>query len=843
MCRCRRHDRPRRAAAFWLCLLMLFTLPLSGCGGCSDDSPEQVAKDQAEKKKKEEEAKKKKEEEKKKPDFDIGQASVEPSGGDTLSLGVKPGHWQAITQGMKTNNFDFLGEMTCELSLKSIEGRVPQVAMQIASSRPAVLPKGQQKYFELPVYVPKSDGGRPWVTTELRSRGGGSVIQSGGTPLVTMPPYQFYFFVLAREPIRYRQSLDRLDALRGPLFDGRYAYYRLIVPPIDKHFSLPSHPLAWTSIAYLLWDDVDPAQLSPDQQRAMLDWLHWGGQLIVSGPGSLTTLRGSFLSPYLPATEGGTRDISAENLAALSDFFTPGEGRGHRPLKPLKPWSGIQLTKAAEAESIAHTGDLVVERNVGRGRIVATAFRLSLRALQDWPGFDSFFNSCLLRHPARQFENSGGLEEVRAQWLDHPERSFDARLTSDVRFISRDMAADGTFIEDRARRVTGDNGDPISAIQQAADQQAYNAANGIPLIDEDISGSGVGGWNDASAVSVAARDSLGAAAGIDIPKAGFVAWMLGAYLVVLVPVNWVIFKLLRRIEWAWVAVPIIAMSGAVVVTKAANLNIGFARSQTEIGLLELQPGYARGHLTRYTAFYTSLSTSYDVRFDDPYAVVQPLELEGRTRALSNEPATYTLRHEGDLRLGGFGVSSNSTSMLHSEQMIDLGGAITYTDSGGPPTVFNRSTMTFDQTGVVRLAVNGDYEAAWLGQLSPGEAGRPLTFQTVTSDLAPLGQWRDDPAAEPGIPPLSLRQLMKMVVDRSGMKPGDVRLVASLSRPITGMDVDPVASKATRSAVLVVAQLHYARRADPQPDRGSRADAPRREPPDDRDPATEKNPPQ
>ena len=29
----------------------------------------------------------------------------------------------------------------------------------------------------------------------------------------------------------------------------------------------------------------------------------------------------------------------------------------------------------------------------------------------------------------------------------------------------------------------------------------------------------------------------------------------------------------------------------------------------------------------------------------------------------------------DVRLAGFGVSSNSTAMLHSEQMIDIGGAI------------------------------------------------------------------------------------------------------------------------------------------------------------------------
>jgi hypothetical protein len=44
--------------------------------------------------------------------------------------------------------------------------------------------------------------------------------------------------------------------------------------------SLPSNALAWTNIAYLIWDDVDPSLLSPEQQQAIVDWLHWGGQLI-----------------------------------------------------------------------------------------------------------------------------------------------------------------------------------------------------------------------------------------------------------------------------------------------------------------------------------------------------------------------------------------------------------------------------------------------------------------------------------------------------------------------------------------------------------------------------------
>ena len=587
---------------------------------------------------------------------------------------------------MKTNNFDFVGEMTGEIAMTGPEKQPLAVPVLLNSSRPIALPKGQVRFPELPLLVPRA-GPESQCTlfAELRGRGGGSV-KSEGTPLTTMPPYQFYFFVLARNRYPYR-SLDRLDAIRGPSSSGLAAYYLYKTPAVDKQVSLPAHPLAWTSIAFVLLDEVDPSTLSPEQQQAMLDWLHWGGQLIISGPGTLSTLRGSFLTPYLPAAEGPVRDLSAETLAPLSDYWTPTKGKAHRPLQPARPWSGIELVKAPEAEFMPHTGDLVVERHVGRGRIVAPAFKLSLSALQRWPGFDSFVNGCLMRHPSREFvqpRDSLTLDaSLKPQWHQHSDRIWDSRLTSDTRYLSRDLATDGSFAEDRVNKqlLVAEEGGSIGLNPGLRVQQAIETADEEGL---DIYGSGVAGWSDSSAVSTAARDSLAAAAGIDIPKARFVAWMLAAYLVVLVPVNWGLFKVLRRVEWAWVAVPVIALAGAVVVTKAANLNIGFARSQTEIGVLELQPGYRRGHLTRYTALYTSLSTNYDVKFNDPHALVQPLALESQGRpGAAREQATYTLRHDpAEVSLAGFGVSSNATSMLHSEQMYDVGGAISLTDTDG-----------------------------------------------------------------------------------------------------------------------------------------------------------------
>ena len=75
--------------------------------------------------------------------------------------------------------------------------------------------------------------------------------------------------------------------------DEPLRYYYVIRPSVEKTAPLPSHPLAWTTIAYIFWDDLDPGVLTNSQQQALLDWLHWGGQLVISGPSSLDKLKGS----------------------------------------------------------------------------------------------------------------------------------------------------------------------------------------------------------------------------------------------------------------------------------------------------------------------------------------------------------------------------------------------------------------------------------------------------------------------------------------------------------------------------------------------------------------------
>ncbi len=69
-----------------------------------------------------------------------------------------------------------------------------------------------------------------------------------------------------------------------------------------------------------------------------------------------------------------------------------------------------------------------------------------------------------------------------------------------------------------------------------------------------------------------------------------------------------LFRALGRVEWAWVAAPLIAVVCTVTVIRLAQLDIGFVRLQTEVAVAEIQGDYPRADVTRYDALYTSLTT-------------------------------------------------------------------------------------------------------------------------------------------------------------------------------------------------------------------------------------------
>ncbi len=833
-------------------LLLVTVTSLAGCSGCTGTST-------AAKKKKleDEEKKKKKKIEKPKPDFEWTKLKTFPDDPTTVANYVKPGHWISARQRFQTNNFDFAGDIesaTVDREDKMLD--VERTKFQLTGSRKVQLPKGTPKDTELLYHIPRrilTQSGitkNVWLRTRLLTGHGGREVtlpSKEGTAI--MPDYQFYMVVLAKDSdsYGYLKKLESVSAPRNDFEQPTRLYYRVLLPPLDlasdMAVPLSSNSLTWTSVAYVWWDEAQPASLAPDQQQALLDWVHWGGQLVISGPNSLDLLKGSFLSEYLPADKLQSREYQLPDLQELDENWSVFCARTKDPRKlDLVGQSllGAELKKHPDAQFLPGTGNLILERRVGQGRIVVSAIPLNDRRVVYWKSYDNFVNACLLRRPSRKFIPCENNTVVHQTWTDFQDELWldeDPRLGSTLRYFARDIG----YLEQEVERRLFES---LSAPQRA--EQA-SQRNGGPAAQEKVEArtgqhpaspdwhfdgysyspeSGVAGWNDFSAIADASRKALTRAAGIKIPQPDFVLRVVGLYLLVLVPLNWLVFRLLGRVEWAWIAAPIIAIVGAIMVVRTAQLDIGFIRSRTEISLLELQGGFPRGHLTRFTALYTSLATAYDFGFEDPSALALPFSVDPTyRRELHESPISVHFRNEtkitGEQRLAGelsgFQVGSNSTGMVHSEQMVPLGGALRL--DGNTEDGFqlrNESDLALRGVGILRMQESGLREIAWMGDLS-AHTSVTLKFRPQPKEWEYFAEWEQSPTTIHSDGDLdgeiNLTGLIDLAMRKLRLRPGDTRLIGWTDTDVPGIRFQPTAAQTTFRAMVI---CHLTRGALPPP---------------------------
>ena len=236
--------------------------------------------------------------------------------------------------------------------------------------------------------------------------------------------------------------------------------------------------------------------MAPDQQTALLDWLHWGGQVVVSGPDSLDLLRGSFLDPYLPVDKVKTVQLAPEKLADINNYwsmrYVKEKEEIHQSLDvlPENPLVGVEMQLRAPRDMFLYgTGGLVAERRVGRGRVVVTGFSLTDRKVIAWKSFDGFVNNCLFRRPRREFRQSTSSGTADVSWHDLRGHERDSRTTSGLRYFSRDVGRVlGGEWEVTPRRGTAQRQGTTSA--QAVTAETANSGQGT----DGTSAAGIAAW-------------------------------------------------------------------------------------------------------------------------------------------------------------------------------------------------------------------------------------------------------------------------------------------------------------------------------------------------------------
>jgi hypothetical protein len=273
---------------------------------------------------------------------------------------------------------------------------------------------------------------------------------------------------------------------------------------------------------------------------------------------------------------------------------------------------------------------------------------------------------------------------------------------------------------------------------------------------------------------------------------------LAYYLLILVPLNYLFFRLIGRLEYAWLAVPLIAIGGAIWVARVARLDIGFARSQTEMSFLEMQPGYPRGHLSRVVAIYNSLSSTYDIEFKTMDAAAAPVR-DGRDTGQDEGTLFKTGFAEGPI-LAGLPVISNQVRMVHAEQILDLGGSIELDGSG---QLFNQSSLELNDAIVIEKGESGQTQIAVVGALASGSTQK-IRFRPIEEVALPIDL------------PMQVGRMIERLASPDSIPNGSVRLVARYDGALEGMTIAPDTPQSSAQTV-VLAHLKHPPLSQPKSD--------------------------
>lgn len=763
------------------------------------------------------------------PPFETRDLTTRPADERGRIAYYKPGHWFSASVVSESNQSDFRGR------LESAPISAQDMPYRIGFSQPIELAKGEEKSSEMTLFIPPrswqapSQGGPTDfpLAVRLALSDASSAVASYDVPAVALDPDQYFFVVLAAEPSPYQYleqmpSFRKVDSTSSALaaLSEYDRHFHLVLPRAGEDVTIPAHPLAWTASAYLLWDDFDADKLSVEQRRAIVTWLHWGGQLIVSGPETLTRLRTSFLAPYLPAESTGTRTFSPDDLRTLVAGGWLNESTFQKLTQPI---DGETIVPRDDTRTLLNASDgapLVVDGQVGRGRVIVSAFRLDDPIMPLWMAEDdSFLNSVILGRPPRNWTADPNQLVVRSTFAQ-------PRLSNEIEQSLRGGQPLPQYAEARTHFVAREFG-ALKALPEFLQPQydSYTMPSNYSMPRHVASGPVSSSWDDYNSLADEARQALNVMA-LRVPDRQFVVNVLGIYFLILIPLNWLIFRVLGRVEWAWFAAPIVTIVYTGVVVYLTGVSLGFSRVKTEIAILEVQPGYEQVHVTRYTSLYTSLATSFEVSWDDPTAVALPFPSARPPREWPSVTDVDIHRDASGLHLRSLQVSSNSEQRVHSEQFYDAGGLIRLetippgperdASQGATQRLVNGSAFRLREAEV--LTYQGVYT---LGDVEPG------AIVALSSDRLGLAQSLEPAVAGQG-EELSLwdqnrNRLLKIWSEVRNSEPAMARLLAWNDDPLPGVSVSPGVAR-EHQANLIVVHLQYPQTADPMPDATRRAAA-------------------
>jgi hypothetical protein len=165
----------------------------------------------------------------------------------------------------------------------------------------------------------------------------------------------------------------------------------------------------------------------------------------------------------------------------------------------------------------------------------------------------------------------------------------------------------------------------------------------------------------------------------------------------------------------------------------------------------------------------------------------------------------------EVSLTGFSVLSNSTGLLHTEQMLELGGGMSLSDLGGRSKLLNQTNHQLRDAAIIRRTLDDQLQVAWIGDLGKQQQA-DVAFSPLRDPLVEFAAWEQTTATrrDAGEGELNIRRIFDVATDPQRLGLGETVLVGWNDELLDGMTVRPSAAQVTACTVFV-AQLNHALR--------------------------------
>lgn len=303
----------------------------------------------------------------------VGFPLVRVVGGEQA---VRPGEWVPVVVRLRLDNEgSFDGWI--RISQPDIDGDLAYDTQRVQ------LLRDQEREYTLYALAGANSASESAFAVEVNSSDGRRVeLMSGGRPTPVLRRSAECELLTADDflVLSLGDVVGAAQALESP---SRATEFRKSIRL--AHFGPDSLPSLWIglqAVDAVIWDDADPAALTPLQLEALLEWTRQGGVLVVAAGRTVDVVAGTpGLAAVLPVELGPTQSVGAlpnfrRHMLGTSEVADP-----DRPIvvARCRTRSDAQtiLAESLDGAPGAPQSTIVADHRVERGRIVFVAASLS----------------------------------------------------------------------------------------------------------------------------------------------------------------------------------------------------------------------------------------------------------------------------------------------------------------------------------------------------------------------------------------------------------------------------------------------------------------------------------